>query len=97
VDRRLHQRWTFNHFFIAVWRAKAAESVRVKRYWEIIPAISRKPAGTCATLPLWIRTSERSRFTDAHCGDGKRVIVRADERLAAYFEVERAIKALRKP
>jgi hypothetical protein len=48
-------------------------------------------------LPLWIRTSERSRFTDAHCGDGKRVIVRADERLAAYFEVERAIKALRKP
>jgi len=22
VDRRLHQRWTLNHFVIAVWRAK---------------------------------------------------------------------------
>jgi hypothetical protein len=26
VDRRLHQRWTFNHFGVAVWKAKAAES-----------------------------------------------------------------------
>ena len=26
VHRRLHQRWTLNHFFIAVWRAKEAES-----------------------------------------------------------------------
>jgi hypothetical protein len=24
------------HFVIAVWRAKEAESARVKRYWEII-------------------------------------------------------------
>jgi predicted alpha/beta hydrolase len=26
VDGRLHQRWTLNHFFIAVWRAKEAQS-----------------------------------------------------------------------
>jgi len=38
----LHQRWTFTHFFIAVWRAKAAEPVRVKRYWEIIPGNLKK-------------------------------------------------------
>jgi hypothetical protein len=25
VDRRLHQRWTFNHFVIAAWKAKEAE------------------------------------------------------------------------
>jgi len=25
VDRRLHQRWTFNHFVIALWTAKTAE------------------------------------------------------------------------
>ena len=25
VDRRLHQRWTLNHFFIAVWSAKETE------------------------------------------------------------------------
>ena len=33
---------------------------------------------------------------DAH-RDGKRVIIRSDERLAAYVEVERATKALSKP
>jgi hypothetical protein len=26
VDRRLHRHWRFNHFVIAVWRAKEAES-----------------------------------------------------------------------
>jgi hypothetical protein len=26
VERRLHQRWTLNHFFIAVWSAKDAHS-----------------------------------------------------------------------
>jgi hypothetical protein len=58
VDRRLHQRWTFNHFFIAVWRAKAAESVRVKRYWEIIPAISRKPVGVAAVSQVRMPTPD---------------------------------------
>jgi hypothetical protein len=28
VDRRLHWRWTFNHFFIAVWSAKDAHSAK---------------------------------------------------------------------
>jgi hypothetical protein len=50
VDHRLHQRWTFNHFFIAVWRAKAAESVRVKRYWEIIPGNLKKAGWRCGCI-----------------------------------------------
>jgi hypothetical protein len=28
---------------------------------------------------------------DAHCGDGKRFIVRADEMLTAFLELERAV------
>jgi hypothetical protein len=30
VDRRLHQRWTLNHFFVAVRSAKEAESAIMK-------------------------------------------------------------------
>ena len=33
----------------------------------------------------------RGRFTDAHRGDGKRFVVRADEKLTAFVELERAI------
>jgi hypothetical protein len=37
-------------FFIAVWRAKAAESVRVKRYWEIIPGNLKKAGWRCGCI-----------------------------------------------
>jgi hypothetical protein len=30
-------------------------------------------------------------ITDAHCGDGKRFVVRADEKLTAFLELERAV------
>jgi len=29
-------------------------------------------------------------IADAHCGDGKRFVVRADEKLAAFLELESA-------
>jgi hypothetical protein len=32
-------------------------------------------------------------FADAHRGDGKRFFVRADEKLTAFMELERAIRA----
>jgi hypothetical protein len=35
--------------------------------------------------PIWI--------ADAHRGDGKRLIVRADEKLTAFVELETAIRA----
>jgi len=31
---------------------------------------------------------------DAHCSDGQRFIVRADEKLAAFVELELAIRAV---
>jgi hypothetical protein len=30
---------------------------------------------------------------DAHCGDGKRFVVRADEKLSAFVELQSAIRA----
>ena len=32
-------------------------------------------------------------IADAHCGDGKRFVVRADEKLTAFLELEAAIRA----
>jgi hypothetical protein len=36
--------------------------------------------------------SERSSLQDAHRGDGKRYVVRADEKLTAFLELEAAIR-----
>lgn len=32
-------------------------------------------------------------IADAHCGDGKRFVARADEKLTAFVEIEAAIRA----
>jgi len=39
----------------------------------------------CERRTIWI--------TDAHRGDGKRFVVRADEKLTAFIELESAIRA----
>jgi hypothetical protein len=44
--------------------------------------------GIGAACQRWIRTIW---ITDAHRGDGKRFVVRADEILTAFLELERAI------
>jgi hypothetical protein len=40
-------------------------------------------AGDSEGQPIWI--------ADAHRGDGKRFIVRADQKLTAFLELERAV------
>ncbi len=45
-------------------------------------ALSRRFSGANA---IWI--------VDAHCGDGKRFVVRADEKLSAFMELEAAVRA----
>ena len=39
-----------------------------------------------------IPTGERSGIADAHRGDGKRYVVRADEKLTAFLELEAATR-----
>jgi hypothetical protein len=66
------------------------------KYWEII-ADNLSKAGWSWGCIVRMDSEGRDIFViDAHRG-GKRVIVRADERLTAYLEVERATKALRQP
>jgi len=44
-------------------------------------------------LPLAIDSNGRTIFiADAHRGDGQRFVVRADEKLTAFAELERAIQ-----
>jgi hypothetical protein len=76
-----------------VWRAKKAESHRVK-YWEII-ADNLKKAGFSWGCVSAIDSNGRTIWiADAHRGDGKRFVVRADEKLTAFIELEAAICAL---
>ena len=63
-----------------MWSGKETESARVK-YWEIIADNLRKAGwswGCVATVDCAGRTI---RIVDAHRGDGKRFVVRADEKL----------------
>jgi hypothetical protein len=63
------------------------------KYWEIIADNLTKAGWSwgcvsaldCEGRTIWI--------ADAHCGDGNRFIVRADEKLTAFLELESAIRA----
>jgi hypothetical protein len=57
-------------------------------------AVRRKAscARFTATCHLWIARGERW-IADAHRDDGKRFVVRADEKLSAFLELEAAIGA----
>jgi hypothetical protein len=46
-------------------------------------------------MPIWLDKTSRGRtiwIVDAHRGDGKRFIVRVDEKLTAFMELEAAIR-----
>jgi hypothetical protein len=51
----------------------------------------RKPVGAGAVSQPLMPTGERSGFADAHRDDGKRFIVRADDKLSAFLELERQV------
>jgi hypothetical protein len=63
------------------------------KYWEIIACNLKKAGfslGWVSALDLEGRTIW---IVDAHRGDGKRFIVRADEMLTAFVELQRATRA----
>ena len=63
---------------------------RVK-YWEII-ADNLKKAGLSLGYVAAIDSEGRTIWiADAHRGDGKRFVVRADEKLTAFLELESGI------
>jgi hypothetical protein len=63
----------------------------VKRYWELI-AGNLKKRGWSLGYVSTVDSNGRTIFVaDAHRGDGQRFIVRADEKLTAFMELEAAI------
>ena len=56
------------------------------------PTISRKAVGAWATFQPLIPRGGTIRIVDAH-RDGKRFVVRAKEKLTAFFELESAIRS----
>ena len=61
------------------------------RYWEII-ADNPSKAGWSWDCVSAVDSRGRTFFVaDAHRGDGKRFVVRADEKLTAFVELESAI------
>jgi hypothetical protein len=66
-------------------------------YWEIIADNLRK-AGWSWGYVSAVDSRWRTIFVaDAHRGDGKRFVVRADEKLTAFVELESAIRSGRTP
>src|SRR5215475_11666323 len=51
-----------------------------------------KPGGVAAASQPWTPTDVRFFVADAHRDDGKHFIVRADEKLTAFLELEAAIR-----
>ncbi len=61
---------------------------RVKRYWEII-ADNLSKAGWSWGCVSGVDSCGRTMFVaDAHRGDSQRFVVRADEKLTAFVELE---------
>jgi hypothetical protein len=76
---------------VAFRRPKPTQWFAVK-YWEII-ADNLSKAGWSWGYVSPIGSNGRTiRIADAHRDDGKRFVVRADEKLTAFLELEAAIR-----
>jgi hypothetical protein len=64
------------------------------KYWEIIADNLSKPGWSWGCVSA-VDSRGRTIFVDAaHRSDGKRFVVRADEKLTAFVELESAICAI---
>jgi len=61
------------------------------KYWEIIAENLSKAGWSWGCVSALDCEGRTIRIADAHCGDGKRFVVRADEKLTAFLELESAV------
>jgi hypothetical protein len=90
TEPRLYQ------FFIVVWSAKRAGFYRVK-YWEIIADNLSKTGWSWGYVSAANSQGRTIWIADAHRDDEKRFVVRADEKLTAFLELESTIRAAERP
>ena len=63
------------------------------RYWEIIADKLSKAGWTWGCIPAIGSKGPTIWIVDAHRDDGRRFVVRSDEKLTAFVELESAIRA----
>jgi hypothetical protein len=66
--------------------------VQVKRSWEIIADNLSKAGWSWGCISAIDRNGRTIWIADAHPGDGRRFVVRADEKLTAFLELESAVR-----
>jgi len=72
---------------------RSINASHVKLYWEII-ADNPSKAGWSLGCVLVLDSNGRTIWVaDAHCDDGKRCVVHADDKLTAFVELESEIRA----
>ena len=71
---------------------KKQNAARVKRYWEIIADNLKKRGWSLAYASAVDADGRTMWIADAHRDDGKRFVVREDEKLAAFVELEGEIE-----
>ena len=65
--------------------------IRRVKYWEIIADNLKKRGWSLGYVSALDSEGRTIWIADAHRGDGKRFVVRADEKLSAFVELEAAI------
>jgi hypothetical protein len=63
------------------------------KYWEIIADNLKKAGWSLGWVSVLDCEGRTIGIVDAHCDDGKRYVVRADEKLTAFLELESATRA----
>jgi hypothetical protein len=62
------------------------------KYWEIIAGKVSQSGWSWGCVSALDSTGRTIWIVDAHRGGGKRLVVRADEKLTAFLELEAAIR-----
>jgi hypothetical protein len=68
-------------------------AVRMMKYWEIIADNLSKAGWSWGCVSAVDSRGRTIWIANAHRGDGKRFVVRADEKLTAFLELESAIQS----
>jgi len=63
------------------------------KYWEIIANRLMKAGWSLGWVSAMDLEGRTIWIADAHCDDGRRFIVRADQKLRAFLELKSAIRA----
>jgi hypothetical protein len=61
------------------------------KYWEIVADNLSKAGWSWGYVSAIDSNGRTTWIADAHCDDGKRFVVHADEKVTAFLELERAI------